>query len=235
MMKLYEIPFTDYYHQFLVIEADDLTEACRDIVDITEDDCYALCSSYCAQDGLLMFNVLAVGPSPDRCTKGLERPEMLAYFSADDVYEAEAEVIEADFSMIEKNHPFMQRMDADVDEDLQKSRWDARFDALRDLFYPDMVLAGIIVDEVLMEYDMIITGTEGPFLAGSLAEEPETDIGIHIGDRILALPYVGSDEVRLFAMFAGDRLSQDEETLRKQIMDRTNELGIGFYGVSLKS
>lgn len=233
-MKLYEMPFTAYYHQFVLIEADDLTEECAEKVNVTEDDCYALCSSYCAEDGLLMFNVLSIG-TKENYGKGLQLPEMLAYYPMDLICDKEAEIVEADFSMIEKNHPFMQRMDAMTDEDVQMTRWDERLDMLRDMFYPDSVLTGIVADQILMEYDMVITGTEGPFLKGSLAEEPEEDLGLHIGDRILALPYVSGDEVRLFALFAGDHLTREEEAARQQIIDKMTSLGFDFYGYSLKN
>ena len=69
-MLLREYKFTDYYHQFVTIEVDELTDSLKDNIKVTNEDCYALCSSYCGRDGLLEFNVLAIGPSWEKCTKG---------------------------------------------------------------------------------------------------------------------------------------------------------------------
>ncbi len=235
MMKISEFAFTEYYHQYITIEADDLTENLKDMIRVTEDDCYALCSSYLAQDGLLMFNVLSIGSSWERCTKGLRKNAMLGYFSIEEVCEKEARIVDPDARMIEKNKPFLEQMDEMFDDDLLKTRSDARLDSLRDLFYPDIVLAGIVSDSTLMEYDMCITGVKGPFLAGTLEQEPETDIGIHLDAPMYALPYVYDGNCRLFVLFAGEDLSEDEQNAMNKIITEMDKAGFDFNGLSIKN
>ena len=130
-MKVGEYRFTDYYHQFMTIEADDLTEELKDQIEIHDDDCFALCSSYCARDGLLEFNVLSVGSSWENCTNGLEKPEMLGVFSIDQVFDKTARIAEPTYEMIQKNTPWMERRDAGTDDDLLMTRRDPRLDGLR--------------------------------------------------------------------------------------------------------
>ena len=59
MMKVAELNFTVMYQKYITIEADDLTELLKDKIEVHQDDCYAVCSAYCTEDGMLMFNVLS--------------------------------------------------------------------------------------------------------------------------------------------------------------------------------
>ncbi len=234
-MRLEEYRFTEYYHQYITIEADVLTDQLSDHFDVHEDDCFALCSCYCAPDGLLEFNVLSIGPSWETCTRGLETQEMLGIFTIDQVFDKEARIAEPSFAMIAKNVPFMEEIDKDYDEDFLNTRFDQRLDNMRDLAYPDIVLTGIIVEQSLAEYEMRITGVKGPFLTGTLEEEPEEDIGIHIDDPLWALPYLYDGECHLYAMYAGENLSDDEMNRRDQIIQEMNRYGITFNGISLRN
>ncbi len=234
-MKVGEYRFTDYYHQFMTIEADDLTEELKDQIEIHDDDCFALCSSYCARDGLLEFNVLSVGSSWENCTKGLERPEMLGVFSIDQVFDKTARIVEPSYEMIQKNTPWMERRDAGTDDDLLMTRLDPRLDGLRDPYYPDIVLTGIVVDQTVNEYDMRITGIKGPFLTGTIEVEPDEDLGIHLDDPIWALPYLIGNECRLFALFAGSNLSEDQVRARDRIIHEMDKAGISFNGFTIRS
>lgn len=234
-MKVGEYSLTEYYHQFITIEADDLTEELKDHIEIHDDDCFALCSSYCARDGFLEFNVLSVGPSWEDCTRGLDDPHMLGVFSMDQVMDREARIAETSFEMRKKNDPWLEKRDAGTDEDLLVTRLDPRLDGLRDPFYPDIVLTGIVADHMISEYDMRITGIRGPFLTGTLEEEPEDSIGIHLDDPIWALPYLNGSECRLFALFAGTDLSEDQIAARERIIREMDRVGISFSGISIRS
>ena len=212
-MIVSEYNFTDYYHKYITIEADELTEQLNDIVKITEKDCYVLCSSYCDEEGLIHFNVLSVGQSWERCTRGLKNKKMLGDFTIDEVYYKTMRV---------------------ADEDVLKSREDARLDEIRDVYYPDVVYAGMIHDLSMYEYPMRITGIKGPFLVGALLEEPKDAIGVHEGEPVYALPYL-NDGVRLFALFAGEHLDAEQKKVMNQLIQETNEIGIDFHGISLKN
>lgn len=234
-MRLDEYRLTEYYHQYITIEADDATELLRDTIEVSEDDCFALCSSYIGKEGLLEFNVLSIGPAWETCLKGLDREEMLGILPIHTVFDKEARLVEPDFAMIEKNAPFIALKDEGLDEDFLNTRLDPRLDHLRDLFYPDIVLAGILHDGTLTEYDFCITGVNGPFLTGTLDQEPEEDIGIYLDDPIWALPYINNDELHLFAMFAGSNLSENDINARDRIISDLSAYGITFSGFSLRN
>lgn len=234
-MRLGEIRLNDYYHQYITIEADDLTDLLKDEISVKEEDCFALCSSYCGRDGLLEFNVLSIGDSWENCTKGLRLNKMLGIFTIDQVFDCEARLVEPNARMIKKNAPFLEMVDDGWDEDILSTRLDSRLDDLRDPFYPDVVMTGIILENQIMEYMMRITGVKGPFLVGKLEEEPNEDIGLHYDDSIFALAYVTGQECRLFALFAGENLSEDEIAVRDRIIQEMDKIGIRFNGVSLKN
>lgn len=230
-----EFCFSDFYHQYMTIEADALTEVCREHIDVNDDDCYALCSAFVGMDGMMMFRILSIGPSWDECTRGLELPEVLGTFAADEVSECEARIVEPDYLMIEKNKPYLMADEEHCNDELEETRMDSRLDDLRDPYFPDRVAVGIITNKVLYEYAMYITGIRGPFLTGLLDEEPDSDIGVHIDDQIYALPYMGNDEFRLFALFAGSEMNEVQQAAIDKIVAETEKIGIGFEGVSIKN
>lgn len=234
-MLVEELKLTEYYHQFITIEVDELTELLKDNIKVEEDDCYALCSSYCNKDGLLEFNVLAIGPTWEKCTKGLRSKKMLGTFTIDQVFECEARVADASPLMVEKNTKYINEKDEGVNEEVLATRLDERLDDLRDTFYPDVVYTGVIFNHFIMEYPMRITGVKGPFLVGKLDEEPDEKTGLHYDDPIYALPYMQEKKTRLFALFAGDDLSEDEIKIRDKIIDEMNKYGISFNGISIRS
>jgi hypothetical protein len=234
-MRLAEMLFTDWYHKYVTIEVDDLTELLKDSIAIHDDDCYALCSSYCNNEGFTLFNVLSVGNSWDNCTRGLRSKKMLGTFSIDMVLTSEAKIVEPTNAMKYKNEDFLKMMDEDCDEDVLRSRLDPRLDLLRDPFYPDVGMTGIAQDGGLAEYAMHITGVKGLFLTGTIAEQPPAETGIEEGDMVYALLYLNGSEYRLFALFAGDHLNEDEQDVMNQIMKETAKLGIDFNGISMKS
>ena len=156
-MKLDSYKFTDYYHKYIVFEADDLTDYMKERIKVTEKDCYMLCSCFVDQEnGLLSFNVLSIGASFDKCTKGLKRKSMLAIFGADFVMDLECRIIEPTLEMIQKNKAFIENAEKDEDEDLMATRFDNRIDDVRDLYYPDIVSVGILEAPSIVELDMKI-------------------------------------------------------------------------------
>lgn len=232
-MLLKEIGFSQYYRSFITIEADELTDRCKDYIKVKNDDCYAICSCFLSEtDGLACFNILSIGSSWENCTKGLRRKDCLGTFTIDEVIECEARIVDPSEEMIKKNDRFF--ADYEEDEDLLRIRLDSRLDSLRDLFYPDIVLTGVLVDQMITEYEMQITGEDGPFLKGILAEEPG-DLSIHMDDPMWALPYMVGRECRLFAMFAGNQLSEEETVIKNALIDEMNRIGIHFSGISLKN
>lgn len=234
-MLVEEYTLSEYYHKYVTIEADELTAGLNDVIKIKEDDCYALCSSYCDEDGLLCFNVLSVGKDWEHCTRGLKNKKMLGHFTIEQVYDKEMRIAEADYAMVRKNQPFLDEKDAGLDEDFLQTRMDPRLDYIRDLYYPDIILVGVIRDTYLNEYTARITGIEGPFLTGQLMEEPRQDVNMHEGEKIYALPYLTKEGLRMFALFGQDHMDKESKKAMRKILKETSDSGIDFNGISWKS
>lgn len=92
-MKVAELNFTVMYQKYITIEADDLTELLKDKIEVHQDDCYAVCSAYCTEDGMLMFNVLSIGNSWETCLRGMDDPEMLGFYTMEQVCNREVRVV----------------------------------------------------------------------------------------------------------------------------------------------
>lgn len=231
-MRVEDYHFNDFYHGYITIEADALTEKLKDKINITEEDCYALCSSYCDSNGDIMFNVLSVGPTWEKCTKGIDLEECLGIFSFVEVCKCEARIaIESD-EMLRKNGLFLEQVENDVDEDLMALRCDQRLDDIRAYDNADHILVGVLLDDTIEEVEAEIISEEGPFVMASLWN----DIGDYkAGDKIYALPYVYDEGIRLLALFIGDTLTPDEEKTKEKIFEISNTYGLTFSGISIRS
>lgn len=234
-MELIDRVFSDYYHQYIVIEADDLTESLKDQIAVHNDDCFALCSSFIDQEGALKFNVLGIGNSWQRCTRGLRRRKMLGILNADEVAEKDSRLITPDMRMLRKNTDWILEQEKYADTDLLATRNDSRLDNVRDYDYPDVVEVGILHKDRIREYGMLMTGFNGPFLEGTLAEEPMQDIGIHLNTLIRALPYQVEDTFRLLAIFTGDHLSRKDQKAMQELIKEGTASGFGFSDGIMKS
>ena len=45
------------------------------------------------EDGMLMFNVLSIGNSWETCLRGMDKPEMLGFFTMEQVFDREVRVV----------------------------------------------------------------------------------------------------------------------------------------------
>ena len=232
-MKFIEHGFTEIYHQYIVLEVDTLTEELKG-VKVNENDCFVLCSSFCDTDGRLQLNVLAVGDDWDHVTKGLKRKGMLGYLNVEDIYECEMKIIEPTEEMIAKNEPFLQKAEADCDDDVMMLRNDSRFDSIRQVDYPDTVLAWFPFGKRIHEVFICITGTKGPFITAYLDEEL-ADLDVQFGERFWALPINHGEDTHLLAMMSGDNLEGEALEERDRLMAELEKFGIGFNGISFKS
>lgn len=226
-MTIAEIGLKEFYHQYIVFEADDLTEYVKKNINVTEKDCYMLCSCYVDQDGLLSFNVLSIGQSFDKCTKGLRKKQMLAIFGADFVIDLECKIITPTLEMIKKNKPFIELMEQNTDEDLLETRTDSRLDDVRDMFFPDIVTVGFLGRQSIFELEMKIERFTGPFVEGRLIGVPNDMQGLKENDLIKALPYYFEGS-RLICIFAGDKLSKEANKQYRKLMKLGKDAIFGF-------
>ncbi len=223
-MLIKDMCFSEYYGGYLVIEADELTALLDPAFGIHDDDCYALCSCYVETDGMVKFNVLSLGNSWDGPMRGLDDKNMLGFYTMQQVEDKEARLLDPDDEMIEKNQPFFDATEENVDDDILKTRHDGRLDDLRDYDYPDKVLAGLFNGRYIREFPLEIKGVRGPFLSGKIEGEP-----------MLALPYIYDKQVHLLAIPVGAQLSEEERQEIDRMIKEMESHGLTFNGFSMRS
>ena len=62
-MKVSELQFREYYHRYMILEADVLTDKLKDTIPVKEEDCYVLVTAYAKQAEKVSFPVLSLGSS----------------------------------------------------------------------------------------------------------------------------------------------------------------------------
>lgn len=227
MILLKEMGFREYFHQYVVLEADAFTEKLKPSIDVSEDDCYMLCSSFISREGLLLFNVLSIGDSWNHCTKGLDREEMLGVFTPGHLRSLNARRIRPSHQMQIKNEVFIEAQERETSEGIRQTRIETAIDDLRDDFCPDILAAGINEKKGIREYAMQAEFFDGPFLIGRLLEEPQTG-GYAIGELLYTLPYEIGEMTRLLTVFHGNHLSPEDQKKKEQLVQEGNAAGFGF-------
>lgn len=221
-MKLKEYSFHDYYRSFFVLEMDTLTERFSDVISLQEKDCFALCSSYINENGLLQIPVLAVGSSFEKTTKGLRKKEMLSEFDFAELEECEVRFVSPSLEALRKQTSYFLKKEEKVSEDLLETRKEERIDHLRDMDYPDIVQVDVLKGNRLYTHDMQIVQFFGPFIEGVWVNEDEKR------EMVRALPYFLSNEFRLLCVFVGENYSTNEKRVFNQILSFGSEYGFGF-------
>jgi len=235
-MRLSELGFQDLYHQYFIVEGDDLTERFSGQVRIREEDCFLLCSCYIEKSsGILMFNAMAVGSSWNRCRKGFSRSGMLGVFLPGEIMDCEARIIDPDFDMVAKNKPWQEAAEMGTDEDVLITRREPRLDPMRDISYPDVLTAGVLHTNGIYEVQMRASRFNGPFLEGRLWQEPVQRIGIHKDDLLRALPYQAEDGFHLLSIFTGDHLSRADQKAYQELIKEGEAVGFGFSRMMTRS
>jgi hypothetical protein len=225
-MKLRDMGFREYYHNYVVVEADALTEECSSNVSVKERDCFLLCSSYINAQGQLRFNVLSIGQEWQECDKGLGDSEMLGEFSPERLAALEARNIIPTMRMIEKNRAFLKKNYAGVSRNLMETRENRILDKIRDDFEPDIVKVGFVCEEGIQEYGMKLCRFDGPFAEGVLMEDAEAyPAGTFL--RALPYPFGNGGEQRLLVVFAGP-LSEEDRIMYKRIRKLGERAGISL-------
>ena len=234
-MFIEELYFNDYYHQYLVIEADTLTEKLSDKIEVCEDDCFVVCSTHINEEGLLQFHVLSIGNDWENCKKGLRKKDILGIFQPEEIMDCEVRLIYPTVQMSKKNIAWLEKNEVEIDSELELTRIDNRLDEVRNYFYPDIVKVGIFTNSYIKEYNMKLIQFNGPFVEGRFIALPEEENEVQENELCRALPYMIGEEIRLLAIFTGNQLSIEDEVAMKEIMKQGQELGLGFDVFSLKS
>lgn len=228
-MQLMKRDFREYFHQFLILEADTLTERLKGSVSVEESDCFMAATSAIDQNGELCFGILSVGRGWKNCRKGLYNHRILAEFRPQELRLLESRIFTPDHAMRQKAGSWIEEKEEETPVLLKKTREERRLDHLRDDFCPDIVPVGIVEEAGIREYPMHIVSFEGPFLCGRLLQRSD-DGKQHIGELVRALPYPTDSGCRLLMVFAGDVLSAEDEKARRNLIEEGERIGYGFAG-----
>ena len=232
-MYITDLSFNEYYRQYMTFEADALTEKCAGKIDVNMDDCYALCASWINPDGEIVFNVLSIGPTWDTCTRGLEADEMLACFTVEDVIDCEVRIVIPDFEIMKKNAPYLEREEKETDEELIELRQDERLDDLRDMIFPDIVEITYLLNGQIQFCQMKLCEVRGPFIYGEIIDPQQTNLSE--GEKTYVLPYIGPQGPGLLRIYGDDSMNEDEHEMLQEIIQKAEEIGLGFDGYRIKS
>ena len=234
-MRVKELAFHEYYHKYLILEADMLTEKLKDAVSVKEDDCFALVTAYVHVSGELRFPVLSLGNAYDHCTKGLRRRTVLGEYTYDEVSELPCRIITPDLRVRAKGEAFLAAAECDLSEDLKLTRYDVRLDGIRTDGYPDLLRFGILTNRGIHVSRMNISGYEGLLITGTLAAEPEAEIGIHAGDRVWTMPFFVGEQYRLLMVLAGNELTDEQLAALNEIKEKGNVTGLGLAALTVRN
>ena len=223
-MKLKEIGFSEYYHGYLVIEADELTESLQ-MIHIHDDDCYTLCSCYVNDDGASRFNVLGVSRYSDRDFRGLHFVKMLGEYSYEEVAEREAFIVEEpEAAAVKKNERYLFAIEQQVSAELYDTRNDARLDHLRQGGFPDTVTVSMATERLFVESPMKIVGIHGPCLVGEFMTH-----------KVLAMPALYGNQLILLAVTTEEDLQREDNRHWRQLIDYMDQHGMRFTGPNMRS
>lgn len=232
-MLLKELTFREYYHQYVVVEADALTSMLKGAGQASERDCFMLCSSFIDDRGRLQFHVLSMGDAWDHCDRGLFLHAVLGIFDPFRLRNLRVKCIHPSARMEMKNQYFLARMEKNASAALKRTREEKRLDNLRDDFYPDVVAAGILESDGIHEYPMYLRCLDGTFAVGRLLESSRQGAYVK-GETLYALPYVTGDEIHLLTVFHGP-LSQTQKQSERNLAAQAEAIGYGFSGSDWKA
>ncbi|MEG0076758.1 hypothetical protein [Anaerorhabdus sp.] len=219
-MILEESRFTELYHKYQIFEVDDLTEECKELVDVSVEDCFMLTTCMIDAAGNLVFPVLAIGNSIDSCEKGLDIQEPLALFSSFDIVAYEFDIVEhPTFKMQVKGAALFE--DEDCTRELAQVRNIKELDYQRDIHYPDILNVHFLSDGKFYKYLVESVEYNSKFIEGRLLKEPEKDIGIHQNEKVDIVPVLLNNQIQLVS--ANSSVHVNDETFEK-LKDFVNDI-----------
>ncbi|MEF9967806.1 MAG: hypothetical protein RR766_04765 [Longicatena sp.] len=219
-MILEESNFTEIYHKYLVFEVDDLTDECKDIVNVDVEDCYMLATAIVDALGNLIFPVLSIGPSVEHFEKGLDILEPLAEFSSFDIEKYEfIPFDQPTFKMQVKAASIFEV--ENCSQELAQVRRIKELDGQRDLHYPDILNVHFLSDGKFYRYLVEALEYNSRFIEGRLLREPERDIGIHQNDHVEVVPVMLNNQLQLVS--ANSSVNINDDTFEK-LRDFVNEI-----------
>ncbi len=207
--------YRDYFHKILAFEVDNLTDDLKDIVDITDEDCYILCTNFIDANGELTFAVLSVGNSFDNITKGLEIDNELMTYKGIDLAFFECKIINPSIRAIAKGYNIIKKLE-NTNDVLEEIRNEHALDFVRNPFFPDKLQVKYSEDTDL---NINITKIGDWLIEGKLDD----------GGLVKAIPYSSGNERKLITIVTSNDISDVEE---KALEDFLTEVSKGIFNIT---
>ncbi|NLC97261.1 MAG: hypothetical protein GX675_06815 [Erysipelotrichaceae bacterium] len=213
--------YRDYFHKFLVFEVDNLTDDLKEVVDVTNEDCFMLTFNYVDNFGQLMFGVLSIGDRVDNCVKGLDIENPLAIYSGFDLSFFDASVIQPNFKMLTKGYNILEQYEY-TNDDLDEIRSETSLDFVRNPFFPDNLLVQYANGSLENDFDIKVTKIGDYIIEGIVEADELNDLN---GGLVKAIPYSNMGERRLITVVANEDISDED---MKMLDDFLIELSKGI-------
>ena len=201
-----DMNYRDYFHKYLVFEVDNLTDELKDIVGVSDDDCFMLCSNYVNSDGQLMFAVLSVGNSVDSCYKGLDIDEELKVYSSFDLAYYDATLINLNFRMMVKGNLVIDKYEKTSIEQ-EEIRNETSLDFVRNPFFPDNLIVKYNTEDLNNDFDIKVTKIGDYIIEGVVEASELNELN---GGIVKAISYSNMGERRLITVVANDDISDED-------------------------
>lgn len=228
-MQFQNFKFRDYYHKFVVFEADELTEKCKEKIAIQEEDCFILCYGLVSKEKRLQFAAIAVGTDWDHCHKGLANNDVLALYDPRELQGRQVRIYQNQNIDSLASLKYLEMLE-DYDPDLQLLRNDSRFDSIRNQYLPDMFLVGVLAEDKIQEFYMEAMCIEGPFVVGRLHSTSQAESIPSNRQLVRALPYHFKNHYRLLALFIGDELAENDQKTLELLLEKSSKIGLDLLG-----
>lgn len=226
-MIIEESRFTDIYHKYQLFEVDALTDACKQMIDVSIEDCYMLTTTIVDDSGNVNFIVLAIGPTKETCNKGLEILEPLAVFTSFELQDFDFEIVKQPTFQTQVKASQIFEME-DCTREVAAIRKIRELDASRDIHYPDILSVNFIVEGKFHQYLVEAKEYNSRYIEGTMLKEPERNIGVHEHEVVEVLPILLNNQMQLIS--ATSKLEMNEEVLGR-IKDFVNEIFDDFPDV----
>lgn len=232
------IKLQDYLEKYLVFEVDFLTDDVKNKVDVDLEDCYMLCYSFCDAHGRIEFMVLSIGDSVDNCVKGLSLPGPLKSYSYDEIMRFPFEEIAPTCEMVEKCEKLLNLKDPLMASDkLRKIRSIDVLDEFRDVNYPDIVKANVLVEDRMLEARVRLKTIDKYGMLVGRVIESKGDLEKHLRVNVVVAGFadekvvlaIPSEQLDMFREKVHEHLS-DEEDVMEELEEILDEISSEING-----
>lgn len=183
-----EASFRDLYRTFLFIKCPDMLKGISDTFELSDGDDGVFALGYVDYQAGLTFRVIAPAHfDGDKIVIGKQKPDVMFMFRADSVQDCTYVSFEPDEMDYVPYYDYIevaQSYEKDLDEVVEMRQIDV-LDQFRHPFFPDDVEIFFVGEKIQPENMWLrLTKIKDKTLYGKLLDEPNQDVGFHVGDEM---------------------------------------------------